>query len=616
MMNLYEYIDLKESIPQFYDPKSGVDLLLNLSGLQLGVTQNDTIINDVELPNWAKSPKDFLKKNRKALESDYCSHFLPKWIDLIFGEKSRGTKAEEAMNIFHPTSYLSPQDVEVMDSEEEKITAELQATEFGICPDMLFCAAHPRKHDNPNDAVRSLNKNNNRASDVDFNGKYIGNDDEEANAESKEWELLSSHDSNPYQSKSNEDQQIFSQSSSNGTKDQSSWITDAADDVSIEQRQQQQQYNQEKAQAAVLDENFYSIEENNDGRKMKNMPLSGSGDGNRNSDETTSLRNGTFGASQNENEEKKLSNAPMGTLASSNNSFDNTNQTSKNLNEHGGWKLKSITSKQMHSDSVSGCYISLGTKSSNMTTTSLDGSLMVHILPSSLTEQQNTARRGFSSTAASSSLTRFSFMGKSSATNDNRNHDKSINQIFHTFRSHTSSDPLACLAVVSEDGDNNNQSKNYGGNHIAFAGGHDGVILAYGVNSACGLASVYSHPDTITSLDVVPIDRNDIDDMRDMGTHILISGSWDATVKLWNVSITRGEIVDIINKPFMELFDAESSVSDVAGVLVNRNTQGISKKSILVAAGCTDGSLTIWSCTGQGKETPYLQCPTFILHFD
>lgn len=115
--------------------------------MQLGVTQNGIIINDVELPKWAKSPKDFLKKNRKALESDYCSRYLPNWIDLIFGDKSRGDKAKECMNIFHPTSYLSPKDLEEMESDEQRKQAELQATEFGICPDQLFCAPHPQKND-------------------------------------------------------------------------------------------------------------------------------------------------------------------------------------------------------------------------------------------------------------------------------------------------------------------------------------------------------------------------------------------------------------------------------------------------------------------------------------
>lgn len=120
--------DIKESIPQFYDTKGGVDFLLNTRGLQLGITQNGHIIDDVELPKWAKSPKDFVKKNRQALESDYCTKYLPSWIDLIFGVKARGEQALEANNLFHPTSYVSPIEYQRM-AGAEKFQAELQATE-------------------------------------------------------------------------------------------------------------------------------------------------------------------------------------------------------------------------------------------------------------------------------------------------------------------------------------------------------------------------------------------------------------------------------------------------------------------------------------------------------
>lgn len=181
-------IDLKESIPQFYDTKCGVDLLLNLSRLQLGVTQNGIVINDVELPKWAKSPKDFLKKNRKALESDFCSKHLPHWIDLIFGEKSRGSKAEEAMNIFHPTSYLTPKDLEEMDSDQQKVQAELQATEFGICPDQLFVASHPHKNGSIVDAATLFHPDLDRGLDIDFNENNNGDEKNE----NKDWEILSS----------------------------------------------------------------------------------------------------------------------------------------------------------------------------------------------------------------------------------------------------------------------------------------------------------------------------------------------------------------------------------------------------------------------------------------
>lgn len=48
---------------------------------------------------------DFLMKMRLALESDYVSFNLPKWIDLIFGIKSRGEEALKAENLFYAYTY-------------------------------------------------------------------------------------------------------------------------------------------------------------------------------------------------------------------------------------------------------------------------------------------------------------------------------------------------------------------------------------------------------------------------------------------------------------------------------------------------------------------------------
>jgi factor associated with neutral sphingomyelinase activation len=125
--------DVKELIPEFYDPDC-FDFLINSMGLQLGTLQTGQRVNDVLLPSWAKSAKSFLQQNRAALESDYCTKHLPKWIDLIFGVTSRGPGAKAAKNLFHPMSYMSPEEVEAIQSPEGRAHAELQSTEFGIVP--------------------------------------------------------------------------------------------------------------------------------------------------------------------------------------------------------------------------------------------------------------------------------------------------------------------------------------------------------------------------------------------------------------------------------------------------------------------------------------------------
>lgn len=49
---------------------------------------------------------------RQALESDYVSNNLHKWIDLIFGYKQRGQEAIKACNLFHYLAYEGMVDIE------------------------------------------------------------------------------------------------------------------------------------------------------------------------------------------------------------------------------------------------------------------------------------------------------------------------------------------------------------------------------------------------------------------------------------------------------------------------------------------------------------------------
>ncbi|KAJ8494123.1 hypothetical protein OPV22_015844 [Ensete ventricosum] len=80
--------DVKEMIPEFfYMP----EFLENRFNLDLGIKQSGENVGDVVLPPWAKgSAREFIRKHREALESDYVSENLQCWIDLIFGYKQRG----------------------------------------------------------------------------------------------------------------------------------------------------------------------------------------------------------------------------------------------------------------------------------------------------------------------------------------------------------------------------------------------------------------------------------------------------------------------------------------------------------------------------------------------
>ena len=55
-------------------------------------------MHHVELPPWASDPNDYIAKNRQALESDYVSEHLHRWIALVFGEKAAGDAAIAANN--------------------------------------------------------------------------------------------------------------------------------------------------------------------------------------------------------------------------------------------------------------------------------------------------------------------------------------------------------------------------------------------------------------------------------------------------------------------------------------------------------------------------------------
>ncbi|XP_072467998.1 neurobeachin isoform X2 [Notamacropus eugenii] len=116
--------DVKELIPEFYYLP---EMFVNSNGYNLGVREDEVVVNDVDLPPWAKKPEDFVRINRMALESEFVSCQLHQWIDLIFGYKQRGPEAVRALNVFH---YLTYEGSVNLDSITDPVLREIPEAYF------------------------------------------------------------------------------------------------------------------------------------------------------------------------------------------------------------------------------------------------------------------------------------------------------------------------------------------------------------------------------------------------------------------------------------------------------------------------------------------------------
>lgn len=602
---LTNHADVKELIPQFY---LNYDFLINAQSLQLGATQLGDRVHDVLLPPWARSARDFVKQNRKALESKYASAKLPQWIDLIFGCRSRGELAREAQNLFHPSAYLGPADLETLQSEEERFQAELQAAEFGTVPDQLFENAHPMKG---------------KVADAEFfvsatMGKVShGLEGLGEHSKQEAWELLE-----PPSSASQEENIGFTDSQEENTKRSTSTVsfgaammptltmtkqssnkptpiqnTDSTDSATDEPNGLITPRGKAKAswetsnltvpadvgtpletQRAVNYRPEYAL---SDELMLPNTTTSTQPLGRR--DLTQYRAIGLSGSGELSSRSKELSFGAAGSVETKKNQRLESPMRSVpskvNNDIRAGWDLKMLEKKKLHNDAVSGCSLLFHVAGSYLTTVSLDGTLLVNTItfPSTLASPYSAAedlRRGFTGT-----LSRFYASGPPQV--------EKVQSTLSAYRSHTASDPLACLSVT-DDG--------YGG-HLVFAGGHDDVVLAYGINSACAVASVYSHRDAVTGLDVIArsplVQTSSL--WSDMATHIMVSGSWDATVKVWSVAVSAGETVSINREPLAELFDADSTIVCLSATYVPGTGVGI-------CTGCSDGSFVVWLIHDDGTK--------------
>lgn len=121
--------DVREMIPEFfYLP----DMFINCEKHDFGIQQTNERVHNVDMPSWAnRDPYFFVVMFRKALEGQYVSKNIHKWIDLIFGYKQKGKEAENSLNVFYYLTYENSIDLDTIKDEKEKVSLESQIMHFG-----------------------------------------------------------------------------------------------------------------------------------------------------------------------------------------------------------------------------------------------------------------------------------------------------------------------------------------------------------------------------------------------------------------------------------------------------------------------------------------------------
>ncbi|XP_072418071.1 lipopolysaccharide-responsive and beige-like anchor protein isoform X1 [Chiloscyllium punctatum] len=132
--------DVKELIPEFYYLP---EMFVNSNNYNLGVMDDGTVVSDVELPLWAKTPEEFVRINRLALESEFVSCQLHQWIDLIFGYKQQGPEAVRSLNVFYYLTYEGAVNLNSISDLVLREAVEAQIRSFGQTPSQLLIEPHP-----------------------------------------------------------------------------------------------------------------------------------------------------------------------------------------------------------------------------------------------------------------------------------------------------------------------------------------------------------------------------------------------------------------------------------------------------------------------------------------
>ena len=139
--------DIRELIPEFYTLP---EMFLNKNNLNLTQGKLDSegkavIVNDVELPPWCNSLSfNFIAKMRNNLEKNSLT--INKWIDLIFGSLQRGEKAEENHNIYMAHTYEGMVKIDSITDYDSR-NALMRLWEVGVTPKQIFRTDSKKKNE-------------------------------------------------------------------------------------------------------------------------------------------------------------------------------------------------------------------------------------------------------------------------------------------------------------------------------------------------------------------------------------------------------------------------------------------------------------------------------------
>ena len=144
---LNDIADVREIIPEFFFLP---EMFIKRNGIILGTTQSGRVIENVDLPKWAKNnPHRYVWELKKFLEGDYVSSTINQWIDYMYGYKQKGKEAVKSINVYpHYTYEQTAKDEKDEEDSVKGIGTEVslyQGYNFGQTPSLLFKEAHKKR---------------------------------------------------------------------------------------------------------------------------------------------------------------------------------------------------------------------------------------------------------------------------------------------------------------------------------------------------------------------------------------------------------------------------------------------------------------------------------------